>query len=358
MMKNNKPGYVLVMTLLMLSILVIVVSRLFYKASAYSGFSTTIIESQKAKQLALSGIQLAISRMSIPPLEVDKNDDEEKVEKALEEKFLLRVFPIINLWQEYKFTEEKDSFDGSVRFVVACENGKMNINKIYLVNQYFIKKKQGGVDPSKSNLEGLANFTSGLKNFVSEDYLSGLQEDFNEMKYPYNDVSELLKIPQFDNYFKNKLFLDYPLADEEGQKKIFLMDLFTVFTESLQLQPFLLSHSVIQMLGLKLSDDSTERKEALEEALKSEPPPEGTKKEEQLKAEWNNLYRPIFGTEFEELPPNASAFLNPSLMPTYFSVVSSAKVGRVTKKLYAILQLRIIGDSELSFDVIKLYWIS
>lgn len=355
-MKQNKPGYVLLLTLLMLSVLVIVVSRLFYKASAYSGFTTTIVDSQKARELALSGVQLAISRMAIPPIESDEVQGD-GVERALGEKFILRVFPVLNLWQEYKFTEEKDTFDGSVKYAIACENGKLNLNKVYLVNQY-VAKKAGGNDPSKSNLESLANFTSGLKNYLSEDYLSSLQEDFNERKYPYNDVSELLKVPQFEDYFKNKLFLDLNLEDEEGQSNIFLTDLFTVFTESLTMQPFLLSHSVVKMLGLSLPSDIEERKKLLEESLKTEPSPKDTPKKELLKADWDNMYRPLFNVEFEDLPENASVFLDSDLIPTYFSVVSSAKVGRVTKKLYAILQLRIIGDNELSFDVVKLYWIS
>lgn len=355
MITKNKSGYVLIMSLLMLSVLTIIVSRLFYKAASYTAFSKTIIESQKAKQLALSGISLAISRMSIPPVETDKNSSEDEVEKALEEKFLMRIFPILNLWQEYKFTEEKDSFDGVINYVVACENGKLNLNKIYLVNQYFLKKK-GGSEQAKA-LEGLAKFTSGLKKFLPEDYILGLQEAFNERKYPYNDVSELLKIKQFD-YFNTKLFLDFPLQDDNGKNKIFLTDLFTIFTNTTPMQPLLLSHSVIQMLGLEVSSDPAERKNALDIALSSEPPPENTKKEDELKAEWNNLFKPLYKVEFEALPENASAFLDPGLMPTFFSVVSSARVGSVTKKLYAILQMRIIGDNEISFEVVKLYWIN
>lgn len=362
MMQKNKPGYILLLSLLMLSILVIVSSRLFFKAAAYNAFSSTIIESQKAKQLALSGLQLAISRISVPPVEeadVKKNKDkEDALEQALEEKFLLKVFPIINLWQEYKLTEERDSLDATIKYVIACESGKMNLNKVYLVNQYLVKKKSGTAELSEKLLEELATFTSGLKDYLQGDYLSVLQEDFNERKYPYNDVSELLEIKQFDTYFKKRLFLSEQLEDAEGIKQIFLTDLFTVFTNSFMLQPFLLSHSVIQMLGLKPSKDPKERLDALEAALKTEPPPEGTKKEDQLRLEWNNLYRPVFGVEFEELPNNASKFLDPGLMPVAFSVTSYATVGKVTKKLYAILQIRIIGDNELTFDIVKLYWIN
>ena len=353
MRQHKKPGYVLVLTLMIVSILVIIATRLFYKASAYSGFSTTILNSQKAKQLALSGVQLAISRMLIPPINVEKDTSEEAIDQAIEEKFVGRLFPVLNMWQEYKAKDSSGQEEGLIKYYIACENGKLNLNQIYRLNQIMLKN--GNItDESNIGLEEIANFATGLKKYLNGNYLGALQEDFNKIKYPYNDVSQLLRIPQFEAYFGKRLFVD----DSVEEEQIFLMDLFTIFSHSIKIQPLLFSNALIKILGLTISKDPVKRAAILAEALKTEPPSKNASLEERLKSEWTNLLQPIYGVEIDSLPKNAAFFLDTTLMPDFFSIISYAKVGNVTKKLYAIVQLRIIGDNELSFDIIKLYWIS
>ena len=70
-MKNHSTtassGYILVLTLIILSIIVIMVTQLFNKGRVHLYYAKTMIEREQAKQLALGGIQLAMNQLAVMP---------------------------------------------------------------------------------------------------------------------------------------------------------------------------------------------------------------------------------------------------------------------------------------------------
>ena len=102
-MKIKREGYILVLTLLIISLLVIVVSSMYYNQTGHSALSNTIVNREKAKMLAVSGVQLAISKLVTIPKREDQKQKEEKSKKEgkqnKELNFLKRILPIINNFQ-------------------------------------------------------------------------------------------------------------------------------------------------------------------------------------------------------------------------------------------------------------------
>ena len=65
MLKCTSQGYILVLTLIILSIMVIMVTQLFNKGRVHLYFAKTMIEREQAKQLALGGLHLAMNQLAV-----------------------------------------------------------------------------------------------------------------------------------------------------------------------------------------------------------------------------------------------------------------------------------------------------
>ena len=64
-MHTKKSGYILLLTLMILSISTIVVTQIFYQGRLFNSFIPLIIEKEKARQVALAGVSIAISQLSL-----------------------------------------------------------------------------------------------------------------------------------------------------------------------------------------------------------------------------------------------------------------------------------------------------
>ena len=63
----HQSGFILVLTLMILSMIVMLVTQLFQSSVIHFYFDRTMIEREKAKVLARSGIELAYSLLTITP---------------------------------------------------------------------------------------------------------------------------------------------------------------------------------------------------------------------------------------------------------------------------------------------------
>lgn len=343
MKQNQKNGYILVLTLMIISILVIVVTRMFYAGSSQTIISRTMVDRLKAKQLALSGVQLAISRLYVTP-----SEPQEKEKKSKEVIFLERVLPVLNRWETINLKEDIDGIDAQIKTYLACENGKININKVY--NYQTRKFKDEGQVKGDIKILLTEMLNKGLEKFTqNKDLVRGLQEYLKKRKYILNDVTELLEIKEFE-YFKEHVFCE-PVEDKT--KPVYLTDIFTIWTDSDKLQPWLLSDSILASLGLKRanSKDIDQREQVVPQWLKKFKP------QIQFPADWNSTFTPIFGKDFSALPKGIGDFFDTTFDASAFSIISYATVNDVTQKLFAIVQKRILSDNEIAFELIKLYWI-
>src|SRR3990167_8681067 len=88
--RHKSAGYILVLTLLVTSVLTIIVTQIFFQSNTTNTLTDTLIKKEKAKILAISGIQLAIDRLSI---QQEKKKEEEKKSEPNSDKSEKKVAP-------------------------------------------------------------------------------------------------------------------------------------------------------------------------------------------------------------------------------------------------------------------------
>lgn len=133
-MKVKKSGYVLVLTLLLLSISILVITRLVTPTVARYQQSNLFIRQEKARQLALSGIQLVLSYLNEPRQKDTASKEAKGSENTKDEKKILlftHIFEMLNHWQTISLHEQRDGVEGSIEVYVSNEAGKININGLY-----------------------------------------------------------------------------------------------------------------------------------------------------------------------------------------------------------------------------------
>lgn len=364
--KNN--GYILVLTLMILSVLVVIVTSMFFNQTGHSALTKTIVDREKAKMLALAGVQLAVSKLTIIP----KKSDEQKKSKEANDgakndiKLLMNILPTINRWQTINLVEDIDGIAGQIKFSISSENGKINLNQLYDFSKHkFVgegqsalpqpvgqaQKKQGNQQAQLDAKKFIQDISAKIREFAQKDVFKGLMQFLQNRKIPLNDVTELLEIPEF-SYFNDHVFFE-PIAGSDTKRPIFLTDIFTTWTDTSKLQPWVLSDSVSELFGLKrASVDDDQRSKSIEQWIKKFKPTA------QWKNDWDNILKPMYGKDFKSLNKQAEYLFESQFGPNQFSVVSYGTVGNITQKIFAIVEIETSGNTGVSVvKVRKLYWI-
>jgi len=352
--KTQKSGYILVLSLMIVGAIMVLVTQLFRQGQTHMAFVHTMVEREKAKMLALSGIEIARCQLTIPK---PKKEEKTKISTETKQKkvnpahlFLQRVLPTINRWQTFTFKEKRDGMDGTIKMALSCEEGKLNINRLF----DFEKKKFKGEGKLTGNMQDiLKRLLEASKKFIKADLFCPLQTFLAKRERPLDDTTQLLSVPHFDQ-FKHTIFYQ-PITANKIQGNIFLTDIFTIWSDSAKLEPWLLSHSLCAILNLKVAagDDIVNRKQQVELLTRNFKP----------KATWSNdwdvAFKELYGKTFSMLPQGFSSLLNSEFEPNTFGVLVQGTAGKVTQKVYAILK-RNIDDSSSYYEepeIIKLYWL-
>lgn len=344
MKKQSCNGYILVLTLIIMSLLTIVVTQMYYIGSSFSSFATLAHKREQAKILALDGVYLACSQLHMPEPKDDKAQKTPGQQPEDPIKLLLqKILPLLNTWQTVVFKPAQDHVDGTLQLYITCEEGKIHLNDLLTLIS----------DPNLSEANRL--FVARLFGKIAElsgahaDLYKGAQEYFEQRKHVWlNDVSELLNIPGF-SVFNEKLFVAPPVG-KTPKHEIFLTDLFTPQSSYGKLDPWVLSVSAREVLGIGTSSE-IKIQEGLKAALVS------FKKKYSWPADWDILFKPAYGVEFAALGKEVSAYLTSSFDPVAFCVASYATVGTVTQGVYALLLRKKQPDQSVTFAPIKFYWI-
>lgn len=360
------PGYIMIFTLLAIGAAMVIATYMGHRASYYLPFSQIIFEREKAKTLALSGVEIAIAQLafvpdkketqkeqSTTPASPDKSKDAQSSSATAkdnpEKEFLTRILTTLNRWQDFDLKENSDGIDAKISICLMCEEGKINLNKI--------------IDFKKNTFKG--NDTTGWKAIMQEicksidriaktgDLFSAYEKIVKEIQFPFNDATELITRKEFTP-FKNILFYQPPTTKK--QDTIYLTDIFTIWSSSEKIEPWLFSDSINALLGLPRVevDDIKKRKEQIENWMKN------FKERSNWQQDWETILMPIYGKELRSLPKNIDSMLNTTFAPVYFSVRVHAKVGDVTQIVYAILERnKQLTDGNTEYNVIlkKLYWL-
>jgi hypothetical protein len=326
---------------MILTLVIIVTTQIFNSSTMYSLITQTTVEEEKAKRIALGGVQVAMSQLFTGT----EQNDESQI------KLLARTVPSINRWQRFPLTEEQEGIDGQLELCIICEQGKLNINTVY----DFSKKKFIDEDKPNGGMKTIAEqFFKGMKEYTGKDLFPVFEKLLKNRGYPFNDVTELFSSPEF-SLFKNTIFYEPPTAGLKGKRPVYLTDLFTVDTSSIRMQPWLFSDSVCAVLGLSRAGDGEikKRAEEIQGMIKT------VKVAADWKTDWDKFLKPLYGKDFTSLPKNIDSVFDSQFAPLTFSVLSYGKVGKIIQRMLVIVEKHSVkkGSSASPFIIKKMYWI-
>lgn len=348
-MNHTQRGYILVLTMMVISIIALLVSQIFHKGFVHIYFDQTMLEREKAKSLALGGIQLAFSQLTVVQTSTAKTPSGKKDEDA-SALIVKKVVPPLNRWQTFTLKKEIDGIDGTIQIAISCEQGKIDINQFF----DFEKKKfknEGAVSGDAKKL--FQDIFSSMKKFVGDKDLFGVFEKFLKQRHSkLEDVTELLKIPEFQSVFKEHIFYEPPMT-QQAKRPIFLTDFFTVWSGYDTMQPWFLADSFLAIAYLKRAElgDSEKRLKTVTGMLKDF---KGFK--QTISQVWDKQLQPLYGKDYKGISKTLQPLLNGSFEPTVFSVLSYGRVGQVTQKIFAIVEKHKAMDTE-NYMIRRLYWL-
>lgn len=337
-MKNNRvnqQGFIMILSLTLIFLCMFLVLFLVNREASFVPYAYIGMERKQAYLLAQSGIECALSRIVAPQVNKKSESKEGEGKKPTQDDkikdMLTAILPTLNRWQEITLKESSDGVDGKISFCIMSEHGKFNLNALYdFKNKKFVAPAQG-VDMKKA----MADLFAAIGKAQGGKELQDLFEArLKERDIRLDDATEL--ISRKFSLFKDAVFYEPPSADGVKERPLYLMDLFTVWTNGSQINPWLMSDSVAGVFGLKRAEasDGEERKKGVAEWLKP------FKLNAQWQSDWNKLMKPIYGKEFNTIPKSLQPFLSSTFEATVFSILSYATVGRVTEKLFAIVEIK------------------
>ncbi len=379
MEKVAREGYIIILTLLVISSITVLLTSVVQQSVSFQAQVRLATEKARARLLALSSLELAMSQLStVVPKEEQKEEKEgdkkaEQTKEVLEpvQKWLLKVLPSINRWQTIEITEP--GLEGTIKMYLACEEGKFNLAAFEEEGKKKeepekVQKEEGTATPEQPAKKDVRkDATKGAKKETKKEEqpeqgpLAALDDLFKkihdvsmkeafkrfltEQKRLPEDATELLRVPYFAK-LKDRLFT--PLVKEH--RGLYIMDLFTVRPRgSDTVNPWLLTTSAKTLLGIREQGDLDE------EFVKKIKPTMNWEKD------WDEVLAPRYGKNFAAFDPAIQKVFASAFEAKAFSVVSYCTVGSVTQKLYAVLEVT-EPDNELSsksviFKVTKLYWL-
>jgi hypothetical protein len=320
----KKSGFILPVTLILIALFVFSITYLTTKNMVFSSFSKTMVDREKARQLAYSGIQLAISQL-MSALESEKKEaatatpaKQPAPAESNSKKFIKTMLPLFNTVQEFKLRKSTDGIDGAISFIIGSDDGKINLNSIYDFSQHkFVGEGQNQGDMKKIMQEFFAQLKDKTGN---ADLFAELEKFLKKRDYPLNDVTELLTIKAFEQ-FRDTIFYD----PYEKKQILYLTDLFTLFSAP-GIDPWLLSSSMQLALGLK---KPTLNMDELLKLFKESITPD---------KDGPALFKTLYNADFAKISKLIGPLIRTQFDASFFWVISSGTVNKANVRFFAILE--------------------
>lgn len=362
---RNKSGFILPLTLSIIGLAIALVTYLVNNGRAFTPAAKMMIEREQARMLARSGIEIAMSQLSIP----DKKEEPKKApeeaakegakataapeskEGKQEETLFSFIVPRMNVWQTFPLKRAVEGLQGEIGICLMSEEGKLDLNELY--------------DPAKGELvdTSLSTVIDGFFQRIEKlsgriDLRKAFEKFLKERKRKLDDVTELLVIKEFEG-FKDTIFYEPPEKNvpQEAKKPIYLTDIFTIWSGKKTVQPWLLSEAMRNILDLPSAQNMAmeEKKKIMGEIAKTVPSsltwPDG----------WNKYLKVWYRKEFDALPKGFEKILDTKFEASTFSVICYGKVGKTTQKAFAILErVKALDEKDkpqMNVRLKKLYWI-
>ncbi|HLB40999.1 MAG TPA: hypothetical protein VJJ83_04365 [Candidatus Babeliales bacterium] len=345
---TTQPGFILVMTLMLLSLATVIITRVYYQAAGLSAYLHTSAERQQVRILALSGLELAKSQLDNPTFEVDK--------------YLEKIFPVLDVWQQVDLAPESTDVSGQIKLYISCELGKLNPNQLYDFKKRVFKPQ---IKPALQKLCAKNGKLAGLAD--------QLEQALQKRTAPLNDLSELLADPALQQLFKDQLYrlpansstvetgssvservinTDAGTSQADAPDKYYLTDLFTLYNPQPQLWPALLAQDYLNLLQLNTAKTIAARRQGLQQLLYA------VTKAKKVLTQTEALSMLYSAPSLAQLAPEiAQLFAVNFTPPVIFSVLVQATSGLNTARIFAILAADSIEDAHMSYQLVRLYWI-
>lgn len=355
----NKQGSIVIIVLLVLSLIATLTMQLVRRATVHTHFDKVVLNREKAKMLALGGLNLAIAQLTVKPQEdkVQVKKDEDPV-VARRKKMLERILPSLNTWQTFELDTTHDGLAGEVKLCLMSEDGKININHIFDFKTGEFRKEY---------LPWLQGLQLGDKNATKGEFAKNLAKFLKERGRMLDDISQLYAL---DDVQRLSLYYEPPKPlkkDEEADGAIALSDLFTVNTHRRTVEPWLLSNALCTLFDLRSRQDgdATKRKDGFKKAI------DGYKKG--MGRNWQENFS-VLQHIYEKQPralPRLVELFSKEFDPTVFTVLSSGTVQTVEARLLAVLVREVVKQKKSqdeqdkpktsapkhTYRVAKLYWL-
>lgn len=343
-----KKGYILALVMILISLLTVIVSYMALRAQTFAPFASARPDQMKSRLLAYSGVQIAMAQLvgwsTVKKDEQVPNEPAKKPDPLQAKKQLLEnLLPVLNQFQQFTLSKKVDGIDGELDICIGCEAGKINLNALWdFQKERFVFDDPAQKDQKKIYEDIFVKIGSLTK---TTNLLSALENYFKTRGYLIDDPTQLLLVKEFQPFAK-ALFYD---PSDGAKDAIYLTDIFTVWSGSPTIDPWVLSHSVAQLLDFK----PAQVKNAAELA-------EMLKARMNWKADWDKALQPIYQKAFNTLPNSIDSLLTAQFEPKIFSVLVTAQVGKATSKMMAFLELenKTSGkNATIEIKIRKIYWL-
>ncbi len=345
-------------TLLMIAGISAIGTYMYIRATSYIPFMQTLIDQQKAKVLALGGLQLAISKLVYTP-EAPKEQAAKSATAApaaddANRQLYVSIMPALNRWQIFELRAHPDGMDGIMKICIMSEDGKLDINQVY----DFKKKQFKGQGTPQGDMKKIMELVCKKIESATgmRDLLPALETFLKKRGYPLNDVTELVTISSWAP-FSQKIFYEPRTETKPSEKPVlYLTDIFTLFSGKITLEPRLFSDSWLGIASIAQAYQGQvkERSELIKKIGKQ------FKQSVQWKADWNTQLKPIYQKELQSLPKGLDSVLDTTFDPRFFMIRVDATCGSVTQRLVAIVEReRRMQAGRVVFEGIikKMYWL-
>lgn len=355
---TQQKGYILFITFSMLALCATLVSMFMIKGISHKKLSSALLQQEKLQDFAVNCVAIAQSYLSLPVDELGQNDTNKQSESSQKKasidpvkKTLEKFLAVRNEGQSFKFEEIEKNFPVVINLTFFAESGKININSLYdLVEQKFYDEGVAGKD---RKVFATWLFDKIAKITEKQSLLQPFVDHMKQRKSPFNDVTELLAIKEFSTCFADALFYKQSenQTDAVRNKKIFLMDIFTVVNENDLLQPWLFSPSVCVLLDIAQKNDKNGILEKKEEKIDIS----SFKQESNWQKDWDAGLKELYGIPYDKIPESVRGLLATQFSSTVFSVMATVSKENIIAEVFAILKQKRLPDGAIIYDVIKTY---
>jgi|SRR5579872_1215409 len=357
-MITHRQGYIFMVTLFMVAGMTAVATYIYMRGTAYIPYMHTMIEQQKAKLVAMGGVQIGIRQLTYVEQNTDakKDGNKQAEQKTMSDaqQLYMRIFPALNRWQVFELRKAVDGIDAVIRVCIMCEEGKLDLNQIY----DFKRKQFKGQGATQADMKKVMELVCKRieSSMGMRELLPALERFLKKRGYPLNDVTQLVTIPEWSTYNNHLFYEPTEVSKPQAKPILYLTDIFTVYSGKMTIEPRLFSDAWLGIMGMPqaLQGQVKERSELIQKLGKE------FKQTVQWKTDWNTQLKPIYQKELQSLPKGLDSVLSVNFEAQQFLLRVESTVGKVTQRLVVVVDRAKKAQAEKAeYEGIikKMYWL-